>query len=164
MLTRIAKAGATGRTKRSFSRRPASSSHRSRRTCAAREAPAAACRHRFRRPWASGPQIQALKSGVESRDRRAGAFARPHGPGLRRLFRARFSRARRGGPHARHGLPAVHSPAVAGAAAENRQTLLFSATLSKEIESLTHDFQKSPKTVQIGRQVESRGDRHAVRL
>jgi ATP-dependent RNA helicase RhlE len=33
----------------------------------------------------------------------------------------------------------------------NRQTLLFSATLSKEIESLTHDFLRSPKTIQIGR-------------
>ncbi len=34
---------------------------------------------------------------------------------------------------------------------QKRQTLLFSATLSKEIESLTHDFQRSPQTVQIGR-------------
>lgn len=32
-----------------------------------------------------------------------------------------------------------------------RQTLLFSATLSKEIESLTHEFQHAPKLVQIGR-------------
>ncbi len=32
-----------------------------------------------------------------------------------------------------------------------RQTLLFSATLSKEIEALTHEFQRSPRTVQIGR-------------
>jgi ATP-dependent RNA helicase RhlE len=32
-----------------------------------------------------------------------------------------------------------------------RQTLLFSATLSSEIESLTHEFQRSPKTIQIGR-------------
>jgi ATP-dependent RNA helicase RhlE len=32
-----------------------------------------------------------------------------------------------------------------------RQTLLFSATLSKEIEALTHEFQRSPKLVQIGR-------------
>jgi ATP-dependent RNA helicase RhlE len=32
-----------------------------------------------------------------------------------------------------------------------RQTLMFSATLSKEIESLTHEFQQAPKTVQIGR-------------
>lgn len=32
-----------------------------------------------------------------------------------------------------------------------RQTLLFSASLSKEIESLTHEFQKNAKVVQIGR-------------
>ncbi|MDB6027084.1 MAG: helicase [Verrucomicrobiales bacterium] len=34
---------------------------------------------------------------------------------------------------------------------QKRQTLLFSATLSREIESLTHEFQRSPKIVQIGR-------------
>jgi ATP-dependent RNA helicase RhlE len=34
---------------------------------------------------------------------------------------------------------------------KRRQTLMFSATLSREIESLTHAFQHSPKTVQIGR-------------
>jgi ATP-dependent RNA helicase RhlE len=34
---------------------------------------------------------------------------------------------------------------------EKRQTLLFSATLSKEIEALTSEFQKHPETVQIGR-------------
>jgi ATP-dependent RNA helicase RhlE len=32
-----------------------------------------------------------------------------------------------------------------------RQTLMFSATLSKEIETLTHEFQHHPKIVQIGR-------------
>src|SRR5665213_724957 len=32
-----------------------------------------------------------------------------------------------------------------------RQTLLFSATLSREIEGLTHEFQRNPKLVQIGR-------------
>ena len=32
-----------------------------------------------------------------------------------------------------------------------RQTLLFSATLSKEIEALTHEFQNQPVMVQIGR-------------
>ncbi len=32
-----------------------------------------------------------------------------------------------------------------------RQTLLFSATLSKEIEALTHEFQHSPKIVQVGK-------------
>ena len=34
---------------------------------------------------------------------------------------------------------------------QKRQTLMFSATLSREIEELTHQFQQSPKTVQIGR-------------
>ena len=34
---------------------------------------------------------------------------------------------------------------------QKRQTLLFSATLSSEIEKLTHEFQHQPKTVQIGR-------------
>ncbi len=34
---------------------------------------------------------------------------------------------------------------------KQRQTLMFSATLSREIESLTHEFQRAPKTVQIGR-------------
>ncbi|HUP45817.1 MAG TPA: DEAD/DEAH box helicase [Thermoanaerobaculia bacterium] len=34
---------------------------------------------------------------------------------------------------------------------QNRQTLLFSASLSKEIEALTHEFQKSPQIIQIGR-------------
>jgi ATP-dependent RNA helicase RhlE len=34
---------------------------------------------------------------------------------------------------------------------QKRQTLMFSATLSREIEALTHEFQHSPKTVQIGR-------------
>ncbi len=32
-----------------------------------------------------------------------------------------------------------------------RQTLMFSASLSREIEALTHEFQHSPKIIQIGR-------------
>ncbi|MDQ6859721.1 MAG: DEAD/DEAH box helicase, partial [Verrucomicrobiota bacterium] len=32
-----------------------------------------------------------------------------------------------------------------------RQTLMFSATLSREIESLTHEFQRAPKVIEIGR-------------
>jgi ATP-dependent RNA helicase RhlE len=34
---------------------------------------------------------------------------------------------------------------------KQRQTLMFSATLSREIESLTHEFQHAPKIIQIGR-------------
>lgn len=34
---------------------------------------------------------------------------------------------------------------------QKRQTLMFSASLSREIEQLTHEFQQSPKVVEIGR-------------
>src|SRR5947199_8706673 len=33
---------------------------------------------------------------------------------------------------------------------KQRQTLMFSASLSREIEKLTHEFQRSPKTIEIG--------------
>lgn len=46
-------------------------------------------------------------------------------------------------------LPSIRR--IVHALPKQRQTLLFSATLSKEIESLTHEFQHHPKTVQIGR-------------
>src|SRR3954447_2444500 len=34
---------------------------------------------------------------------------------------------------------------------QKRQTLMFSASLSREIEALTHQFQQSPKMIEIGR-------------
>jgi ATP-dependent RNA helicase RhlE len=34
---------------------------------------------------------------------------------------------------------------------QKRQTLMFSASFSREIESLTHEFQRSPKIIEIGR-------------
>jgi ATP-dependent RNA helicase RhlE len=40
---------------------------------------------------------------------------------------------------------------IVGQLPKKRQTLLFSATLSREIEQVTHEFQHAPKTVQIGR-------------
>jgi ATP-dependent RNA helicase RhlE len=46
-------------------------------------------------------------------------------------------------------LPSIRK--VVHALPKLRQTLMFSATLSKEIESLTHEFQRAPKVVQIGR-------------
>jgi ATP-dependent RNA helicase RhlE len=46
-------------------------------------------------------------------------------------------------------LPAIRR--VVKGLPQKRQTLLFSATLSKEIEGLTHEFQRNPKMVQIGR-------------
>jgi ATP-dependent RNA helicase RhlE len=46
-------------------------------------------------------------------------------------------------------LPAIRQ--IVRALPKKRQTLLFSATLSKEIEALTHEFLVNPETVQIGR-------------
>src|SRR6266704_7153966 len=46
-------------------------------------------------------------------------------------------------------LPAIRR--IVKALPQKRQTLMFSASLSREIEQLTHQFQRSPKTVQIGR-------------
>ena len=40
---------------------------------------------------------------------------------------------------------------IVKAVPQKRQTLLFSATLSSEIEAVTHEFLRAPKTVQIGR-------------
>jgi ATP-dependent RNA helicase RhlE len=46
-------------------------------------------------------------------------------------------------------LPSIRQ--IVRALPTRRQTLLFSATLSREIEALTHEFQRTPRTVQIGR-------------
>ena len=47
---------------------------------------------------------------------------------------------------------------------KQRQTLMFSATLSKEIEALTHEFQRAPKIDPDRPPRESRRDGHATRL
>src|SRR5436190_1379034 len=46
-------------------------------------------------------------------------------------------------------LPSIRQ--IVRALPQKRQTLLFSASLSREIEGLTHEFQRAPKTIQIGR-------------
>jgi ATP-dependent RNA helicase RhlE len=46
-------------------------------------------------------------------------------------------------------LPSIRQ--IVKALPQKRQTLLFSATMSPEIQTLTHQFQRAPKTVEIGR-------------
>ena len=46
-------------------------------------------------------------------------------------------------------LPAIRQ--IVRGLPQKRQTLMFSATLSREIEALTHEFQRSPKVIEIGR-------------
>ncbi len=96
------------------------------------------------------PQIEALRSGVDlvvaTPGRLIDLMQQRHGDfsGLQFLILDEADRMLDMG-----FLPSIRQ--IVRAMPQKRQTLLFSATLSREIESLTHEFQRAPKTVQIGR-------------
>lgn len=96
------------------------------------------------------PQIDALRSGcdivIATPGRLLDLMGQRHGDfsGLRHLVLDEADRMLDMG-----FLPGIRR--IIQALPKKRQTLMFSATLSKEIESLTHEFQHAPKTVQIGR-------------
>ncbi len=96
------------------------------------------------------PQIQALRSGVDIVIATPGRLLDLMGQrcadfsGLQHLVLDEADRMLDMG-----FLPSIRQ--IIRALPVKRQTLLFSATLSKEIEGLTHEFQRAPKLVQIGR-------------
>ena len=96
------------------------------------------------------PQIQALRAGcdivIATPGRLLDLMGQGHGDfrGLKHLVLDEADRMLDMG-----FLPGIRR--IVQSLPRKRQTLLFSATLSKEIEALTHEFQHQPKTVQIGR-------------
>jgi ATP-dependent RNA helicase RhlE len=96
------------------------------------------------------PQIDALRSGVDlvvaTPGRLLDLMQQRHGDfsGLQFLILDEADRMLDMG-----FLPSIRQ--IVRAMPQKRQTLLFSATLSREIEALTHEFQHAPKTIQIGR-------------
>ena len=96
------------------------------------------------------PQIQALRGGcdivIATPGRLLDLMGQRHGDfrGLRHLVLDEADRMLDMG-----FLPDIRR--IIQALPRKRQTLMFSATLSKEIEALTHEFQHQPKIVQIGR-------------
>src|SRR4030088_1315216 len=96
------------------------------------------------------PQIKALRSGVDlviaTPGRLLDLIGQRHGDfsGLNFLVLDEADRMLDMG-----FLPQIRR--IVNSLPRKRQTLMFSATLSKEIEALTHKFQNKPKFVQIGR-------------
>jgi ATP-dependent RNA helicase RhlE len=96
------------------------------------------------------PQIQALRSGVDLVIATPGRLMDLMGQGAANFSALEFLVLDEADRMLDMGfLPSIRR--IVKAVPTKRQTLLFSATLSKEIEALTHDFQRHPKTVQIGR-------------
>jgi len=96
------------------------------------------------------PQIQALRSGAEIIIATPGRLLDLMGRGCANFTGLQFLVLDEADRMLDMGfLPDIRR--ILRALPPKRQTLLFCATMSKEIEALTHEFQRAPKTVQIGR-------------
>ena len=96
------------------------------------------------------PQIQALRSGVPIVVATPGRLLDLMGRGCANFSGLQFLVLDEADRMLDMGfLPDIRR--IIRALPQKRQTLMFSATLSKEIEGLTHEFQRAPKLVQIGR-------------
>lgn len=96
------------------------------------------------------PQIRALRSGVEIVIATPGRLLDLMGQGFGNFDGLEFLVLDEADRMLDMGfLPSIRR--IVRELPQRRQTLLFSATLSKEIEAVTREFLHSPKTIQIGR-------------
>lgn len=96
------------------------------------------------------PQIEALRSGVELVVATPGRLIDLMGQGRVNFRGIEFLVLDEADRMLDMGfLPPIRQ--IVKALPQKRQTLMFSATLSREIEALTHEFQRSPKVIEIGR-------------
>ncbi len=96
------------------------------------------------------PQIEALRSGVELVVATPGRLIDLMGQRYANFFGIEFLVLDEADRMLDMGfLPPIRQ--IVRALPQKRQTLMFSATLSREIEALTHEFQRSPKVIEIGR-------------
>src|SRR3954468_14284230 len=96
------------------------------------------------------PQMQALRSGVDLVIATPGRLLDLMGQRAADFSRLEFLVLDEADRMLDMGfLPPIRQ--IVRALPQKRQTLMFSASLSREIEKLTHEFQHSPKIVEIGR-------------
>ena len=96
------------------------------------------------------PQIEALRSGVELVVATPGRLLDLMGQRHTNFSRVQFLVLDEADRMLDMGfLPPIRQ--IVRALPARRQTLMFSASLSREIEGLTHEFQQSPKVIEIGR-------------
>ncbi len=95
-----------------------------------------------------GNQVQALQRGVDVLVATPGRLLDLIGPGLHQAGSGRGAGARRGRPHARHGLH-LRRAAHRQAGAVRRPALLFSATLPQEIVDLASSMLRKPISVSV---------------
>jgi ATP-dependent RNA helicase RhlE len=96
------------------------------------------------------PQLEALRSGVDLVVATPGRLIDLMGQRAANFSRLEFLVLDEADRMLDMGfLPPIRQ--IVKALPQKRQTLMFSASLSREIEQLTHEFQRSPKIVEIGR-------------
>jgi ATP-dependent RNA helicase RhlE len=99
------------------------------------------------------PQLEALRSGVDLVVATPGRLIDLMGQRAADLSRLEFLVLDEADRMLDMGfLPPIRQ--IVRALPKKRQTLMFSASLSREIEKLTHEFQHSPKIVEIGRRAD----------